>query len=66
MSESESDSASKKIKETVVGWAGDPQVFTGRAQELWRWRWLAQDHLPARPASRAPTKPIIGWRSRGE
>jgi hypothetical protein len=60
----ESESESKAIKVTVIGWAGDHAVFTGRAQELWRERWLARDHhLPARPVSSVPTKSFIGsWR----
>jgi hypothetical protein len=62
----ESESESKAIKTVVVGWKGDAYVFTGRAQELWRERWLARDHLPARPTSSAPTKSFVGsWRTRG-
>lgn len=54
---------SKIIETTVIGWRGDPARLTDRAYELWRWHWLMQDHLPARPATREPTRSFIGsWR----
>jgi len=59
--------SSKTIEEHTVGWRGDPYMLSTRAQELWRWRWLMQDHIPGRPATREPAVPIIGgWRNRGQ
>jgi hypothetical protein len=63
---SESESESRAIKTVVIGVRGDSYVFTARAQELWRERWLLQDHLPVRPTSSTPSTPFVGWRRRGE
>jgi hypothetical protein len=52
------------VKITPVAWRGDPRLLSRDYLIQQAWARFALDVLPGRPASRAPSVPIVGWRGR--